>query len=150
MPLSSTTSRTSARLLGRGARLTEDMVTGRSPVLTAPPWSTRGPPDEARPSVVGAQLVLDDVQPLLAELRQVVEHPPERLRVVPLPAVHLADDAQRRAGAVGLGGVAGEALVGHVRVVLERAQRLDDVDASPLPGPGQRRRQLRSPGRRVD
>src|SRR4051795_12521064 len=147
MPLSRTTSRTSARLLGRGARLTEDMVTGRSPVQTAPPWATRGAPNEARPSVFrglavsAEQLVLDDVQARLAQLGQVVEHPLQGLRVVPLPVVHLADDAQRTARAVGLRGVARESLVGHVRVVLEGTQRLHDVDVPPLLAPGERGRQ---------
>ena len=64
----------------------------------------------------------------------------------PSQLVHLADDAQRMAGAVGLRGVAGEPLVGHVRVVLEGTQGLHDVDVSPLLAPGQRSRQLRSPG----
>ena len=44
----------------------------------------------------------------------------------------------------------GNRLFGHVRVVLEGAQRLHDVDVSPLAAPGQRGRQLRSPGGRVD
>src|SRR5450631_3089334 len=43
-------------------------------------------------------------------------------------------------------GVAGESLVGHVRVVLERADVLGDVDVPPRPTPGQRGPQLRCPG----
>ena len=69
---------------------------------------------------------------------------------MPLPVLQLADDAQRMAGAVGLGEVAGEPLVGHVRVVLERTQGLHDVDVSPFPAPGERGRQLRSPGGGLD
>ena len=46
-----------------------------------------------------------------------------------LPFRDLADDSERRAGAVGFGGIAGESLVGEVGIVLERAGRLDDVDA---------------------
>src|SRR4051794_37448302 len=79
----------------------------------------------------GLFLVLDDVQPLLPQQRQVIQHPLQNLRVVTLPAVHLADDAKRMAGAVGLRGVAGESLVGHVRVVLEGTLGLHDIDASP-------------------
>ena len=93
-----------------------------------------------------AGLVLDDVQPLLPQQRQAIQHPLQDLRVVALPAVHLADDAQRVAGAVGLRDVPGEPLVGHVRVVLEGALGLHDVDVTPLLGPGQRGGQLRSPG----
>src|SRR5690606_18287656 len=55
----------------------------------------------------------------------------EALRGVALPFGDLADDSQRRARAVGLGRVAGEFLVGQVRVVEELAGRLDDVDALP-------------------
>src|SRR4051812_23140927 len=63
--------------------------------------------------------VLDDVGALFPQRRQAGQHLRHRLRGVPLPALQLADDAQRGAGAVGLRGVAREPLVGHVRVVLE-------------------------------
>ena len=53
------------------------------------------------------------------------------------PVDELADDAERFAGAVGLGRVAGKFLVGEVRVVLERTGRLDDVDAFTTVAPGQ-------------
>src|SRR5690606_17909900 len=47
---------------------------------------------------------------------------------VALPLLDLSDDAQWLTGAVGFGGVAGESLVGEVRVVEKGAGRLDDVD----------------------
>jgi hypothetical protein len=46
------------------------------------------------------------------------------------PILGLAGDPQRMERAVGGGDVAGEFLVGEVGIVLERAGRLDDVDAS--------------------
>src|SRR4051812_27351889 len=67
-----------------------------------------------------------------------------------LPPVHLADHAQWVAGAVGLRGVTGESLVGHVRVVLEWTQRFHDIDVSPLAATGQLCRQLCSPGSCLD
>ena len=51
-----------------------------------------------------------------------------------LPFRDLADDSERRAGAVGFGGITGESLVGEVGIVLERAGRLDDVDAALVAG----------------
>jgi len=68
------------------------------------------------PAIRPAQLrlVLDDVQPLLPQPRQAIQHPLQDLRVVTLPAVHLRDVAPELAGAVGLRGVAGEPLVYQV------------------------------------
>ena len=80
-------------------------------------------------------LVLDDVETLLAERCEVVQHAFQYLGGVALSALNLGDDAQRVARPVGLRGVAGESLVGHVRVVLERADGLDDVDVPPAPLP---------------
>ncbi|AKM06259.1 hypothetical protein AM2010_170 [Pelagerythrobacter marensis] len=62
------------------------------------------------------------------------------------PRLDLADDLERLARAVRLGRVAGEALVGEVGVVLERAGRLDDIDALPALALGQ----FTPPDRRVD
>jgi len=73
-------------------------------------------------------------------------HLGEALRRVRLPGLDLADDAQRLAAAVGLGRVAGEAFVGEIGIVLERARRLDDVDALAALAPGQ----LAAPDRRVE
>jgi len=89
-------------------------------------------------------LVLDDVETLLPELREVVQHAFQHLGRVALPALQLGDDAQRVAGPIGLRGVAGESLVGHVGVVLERAHGFEDVDVPPLPDPGRRGSQLGS------
>lgn len=62
------------------------------------------------------------------------------------PRLDLAHHAQRRAAATGLGHVAGKALVGEVRIVLEGARRLDHVDPlAPLTP-----RQLAPPDRRVE
>jgi hypothetical protein len=63
--------------------------------------------DEPRGSAVAAaeSLVLDDVQPLLPELRQMVQHPPNHVGAVPLPVLDLADDSKRLPGAVGLRGL---------------------------------------------
>ena len=75
---------------------------------------------------------VDDLGPALGV------HPGERglhfgeaLGRVRLPRLDLADHAQRLAAAVGLGRVAGKALVGEVGIVLERARRLDDVNPFP-------------------
>ena len=46
------------------------------------------------------------------------------------PILDLANNAQRIAASVGRGDVAGEFLVGEVRVVLERARWLDDVNSA--------------------
>ena len=51
------------------------------------------------------------------------------------PVIHLADHTQWLTGAVGPRGVAGEPLVGDVRVVLEGAQGLHDVDVPRSPFP---------------
>jgi Fic family protein len=78
------------------------------------------------------RLVLDDVQPLLAEPGDVVEHPLQDVGRVAFPVMHLADDPQRVAGPVGPRDVAGEPLVRDVGVVLEGAGGLHDVDATAL------------------
>src|SRR3954451_3958982 len=90
-------------------------------------------------------LVLDDVQPLFAKQRQAVEHPLQHLGGMTLPALHLADHAQRLARAVGLRDVARELLVRDVGVVLEGTGRLDDIDVPACLTPRQRSGQLRSP-----
>lgn len=46
-----------------------------------------------------------------------------------LPFRDFADDLERCAGAVGPGGIAGEFLIREIGIVLERAGRLDDVNA---------------------
>ena len=63
-----------------------------------------------------------------------------------LPFRDLTDDPERRAGAVGLGGITGESLVGEVGIILERAGRVDDVDALRSVALGQ----LATPDRRVE
>ena len=64
-------------------------------------------------------------------------HAFEYLGVVALPALQIGEDAQWLAGSLGLCGVARESLVGHVRVVLERAHRFNDVDLVAFPAAGQ-------------
>ena len=61
------------------------------------------------------------------------------------PVLDLAGDPQRLRAAVGGGDVAGEFLVGEVRVVLERAGRLDGIDAAAGFAFGE----LGAPGRRL-
>lgn len=90
-------------------------------------------------------LVLDDVEPLLTELREVVQHAFQYFGVVALPALQLGGDAQRVLGPVRLRGVAGKSLVGDVRVVLKRAHGFDDVDVPSLPTSGERGGQFGSP-----
>ena len=63
-----------------------------------------------------------------------------------LPLLDIADHAERLARAVGLGRIAGEALVGEVRIVLERPGRLDDIDALTALTLGQ----LAPPDRRIE
>ena len=75
-----------------------------------------------------------------------VLHLREALGRVGLPFGDLADDPQRRAGAVGGGRVAGEFLVGEVGIVDEFAGRLDDVDPLASFALGQ----LAAPDRRVE
>ena len=57
------------------------------------------------------RLVLDDVETLLAELCEVVQHAFQYLGGVALPALNLGDDVQRVARPVGLRGVAGNRLL---------------------------------------
>ena len=58
------------------------------------------------------------------------------------PVLELADDLHRILGAVRPRGVTGKPLVGHVGIVLEGAQRFDEVDAAPTLA----HRQLGAPG----
>ena len=64
---------------------------------------------------------------------------------VALPLLDLADDPERLARAVRFGRIAGEFLVGQVRVVDDLAGRLDDVDPPAPVADGQ----LRAPDRRL-
>lgn len=63
-----------------------------------------------------------------------------------LPLGDFTDYAERRARAVGQGGVAGEFLVGEVGIVDDPAGRLDDVDPFAPRAPGQ----LGAPDRRLE
>src|SRR5690348_12792405 len=73
---------------------------------------------------------VDDLAALVcADGAQPVAPGAKGLRSLADPVVHLGDDPQRFPAAVGTGGVAGELLVGDVRVVLVGAGRLDEVDA---------------------
>ena len=90
---------------------------------------------------------VDDLGPALGvEPREEGLHLGEALGRVRLPRRDLADHAQRGAAAIGFGRVAGKALVGEVRIVLERPGRLDDIDALEAVSLGQ----LTPPGRRVE
>ena len=66
---------------------------------------------------------------ILADRRQPVTPCLKRRGGLSRPVGHLAHDPERLSGAVGPGWVAGELLVGHVWVVLERPRWLNDVDA---------------------
>lgn len=76
-----------------------------------------------------ACLVVDCFDALLAQLLDTVAHLLELFGRVACPRGDLADDAQRIAGAVGAGRIAGEFPIGEVGVVLELAVGRDDVDA---------------------
>ena len=78
--------------------------------------------------------------------REGVLHLLEAFGRMGLPFRDLAHDPERRAGAVGSGGIAGESLVREVGIVLERAGRFDDVDALWSIALGQ----LAAPDRRVE
>ena len=90
--------------------------------------------DEGAEVSVGPERSIEDLGPALGfQAGDEHLHLGEALGRVRVPRLDLADHAQRRARAVGLGRVAGEALIREVGVVLERAGRLDEVDAlSPL------------------
>src|SRR5690349_1599621 len=62
------------------------------------------------------------------------------------PVFDLAGDPNGIDRAIGRGHVAGELLVREVRVVLEWARRLDDIDAASAFAPGE----FRPPSRRVE
>ena len=91
----------------------------------------------------GRRSVVDGCSSLTLHLGQVVPHGLEHLGGMAVPVLDLADDPQRLAGPIRLGGVAGEALVGQVGVVLEGAGGFNDVDSPaprPWPAPLPRRR----------
>ena len=84
------------------------------------------------------------------ELRKMVEHRVEHLRVVRLPVLELRHDAQWLAGSVGPCGVTGKSLVRQIRVVLEGAHGVHDVDVPAAGIPGERGGQFGSPHGRLD
>src|SRR5262245_17116803 len=95
--------------------------------MTTAPGSLRGPSSCAGFLIPGS---VDDLAAfVVADRRQPIAPRPERLGRLARPVGHLADDPERPRAAVGPGGVAGELLVGHVRVVLEGSRRLDGVHA---------------------
>jgi hypothetical protein len=93
--------------------------------------------------LVAEHVVLEYI--LAAQLGQPVTHRPDLLGGVPEPVVELADDPDRLARAERPGGVAGQLLVGDVGIVLDLAERLDDVD----PRSAVARCHLGAPGRGV-
>src|SRR4051812_34838777 len=71
---------------------------------------------------------VDDLAPLVREYGcQPFSPRLQRLGGQTGPVGDLADDPERGAAAIRPGGVARKLLVGHVRVVLERSGRLDEV-----------------------
>ena len=74
-----------------------------------------------------------------------VQHGLEHFWGMAHPVLDLPGDSQRLPGPVGLGRIAGEALVGQVGVILERTGGFDDVDPSRSLTLGQ----LRSPDSRI-
>lgn len=91
--------------------------------------------------------VLDDVEPLVAQPGNVLEHALHLVLRVAVPVVHLDADEHRVSGAVGARDVAEELLVGDIRVVFERPGRFDNVDPAPPVASGERRGQFSSPNR---
>lgn len=88
------------------------------------------------------RLVLDDLEPLVSQAGEVVEHLLEDVGRVPFPVVDLVDDSHRVPGPVGLGDVAVEPLVGDVRVILEGSRWLDRVDVAAALAPRSRESEL--------
>ena len=84
------------------------------------------------PFIVGRvrSLVEDLVATFANQSRKAVAHRLLLVGGVPGPSVQLADDPHRHTGAVGPRRVTRELLVGQVRVVLQLAVDLDDVDAA--------------------
>lgn len=76
-----------------------------------------------------ARSVVHDVESLVSKPGDAVEHAFQHLGGMRFPALDFVHDTHRMSRSVGLGHVAGKLLVRDVRVVLERAQRFDDVDA---------------------
>src|SRR3954452_12294264 len=74
----------------------------------------------------------------------------QALRCQPRPLGDLAKDPQRGATAVRAGGITGKFLVGHVRIVLERAGRLHCVNPRPSRTPCEFCGDLGSEARTVD
>ena len=74
------------------------------------------------------RLVIDDGQSSALEVGQSVEHGLKLFGRMSDPVRDLVHDAHRFAATKGLRRISGEFLVGHVRVVLDHALRLDDVD----------------------
>src|SRR6476660_8146934 len=74
--------------------------------------------------------VVHRFDPELGQLGHALAHVPNQLRRRTLPARDLLDDPQWLRRPVGPGRVPGEALVGHVRVVLDRAEWLDPIHPS--------------------
>ena len=100
--------------------------------------------------LLSSLLVLDHVEALLAQAGEVVEHPLQHLGGMALPLLNFVDHAHRVWRAVRAGDVAGEPLVGDVRVVLERPSGLDHVDAAERVAPGAFPRQLGRPHGRLE
>src|SRR6476661_9657027 len=69
--------------------------------------------------------VVHGFYPELSQLGHALAHVPDHLRGRTLPARDLLDDPQWLGRSVGPGRVPGEALVGDVRVVFDRAECLD-------------------------
>src|SRR6476661_9991359 len=86
----------------------------------------------ARPRRVGLTppSVVHRLDPELGQLGHALAHVLDHLRCRTLPARDLLDDPQRLGRSVGAGRVPGEALVGDVRVVFDRAEGLDAEDPS--------------------
>jgi hypothetical protein len=84
------------------------------------------------------------------ESRIALQHSVQYLGSVTFPCLHFTDDLYRMAGPVRLRDVAGELLVRHVGIVLERTGGIDHVDVSSLAAPCKRGGQLCAPDSRLE